>query len=770
MGAMLYALTQLAEKAAVQQATTELRAGAAVARKTLEFRGQQLANAAHILTADFGLKEAVASGDRATLLSALANHSARIKADVAAVFDIDGHLLVTTPGESSAAAAETLKGAVDAQSGGIIYRVIDGTAYQLVAATVRAPEPIASVVMGFALNANLAREIAHVVAVDVEFVSWDGSRFDSIVSTSAQMGDLQNELTAPRKAAHVVAARHEKMLAQHEALPIDKGELDIVLHSPLDVAAQAYWKLRNAILFVGGGVLLIAAFAGALLARAATKPIAALTAAAERIERGDYSSAHASSDALEFRKLSAAFTAMRDAVAEREQRILHHAHHDELTGLVNRKRIHQLIADRIAQQSPQPLTLCLLDIIQFSDINASLGHSLGDQLLIELAQRLTTTAPHDAIVAHVGLDQFLILLPQCDLESGILLANDLLGCILQPIDANGISIRLRARGGLASYPMHGTTAEDLMRRVDVALFSAHRNVSAVAAFAPEAEQAHRRRIQVLGDLQHGIESNQLRLVYQPKLDMRTQTLTSCEVLVRWRHPVHGEVPPSEFIPHAERTGSIRRLTSWILQNVAMQLSAWNAAGYRLEAAVNISAADIADPGLATEVEQLLQHHAIHGEQLTFEITETVAMRDIEVAVRAMERLRRLGIRFAIDDFGTGYSSLAQLSRLPANELKLDGGLIARLTEDDRARVVVRAMVELGHSLDLRIVAEGVENLQLMREIAKLGCDVAQGYVIAKPLPPDALPVWLATRRLARVASMDSTMAITAMVRSLAAGG
>ena len=290
MGTMIYALTRQAEKAATQQATTELRAGAAVARKTLEFRGQQLSNAAHILIADFGFKEAVASGDHATLLSALANHATRIKAGVAAVFDVEGNLLVTTPGEFTGAGVTALRSASTATQDRVIYRLIDGAAYQLVVATVHAPEPIAVVVIGFALDANLAREIAHVVAVDVQFAWWDGSRFDSTDVSRSPALDLRRDLVSSRT-AYVVTADHDKALVQRESLPIDSGVLDIVLHSSLDIAGQSYWKLRNAILWIGGSFLLIAALGGVVLARAATRPITALTAAAERIQRGDYSPA-----------------------------------------------------------------------------------------------------------------------------------------------------------------------------------------------------------------------------------------------------------------------------------------------------------------------------------------------------------------------------------------------------------------------------------------------------------------------------------------------
>jgi EAL domain-containing protein (putative c-di-GMP-specific phosphodiesterase class I) len=368
-------------------------------------------------------------------------------------------------------------------------------------------------------------------------------------------------------------------------------------------------------------------------------------------------------------------------------------------------------------------------------------------------------------VARVGVDQFLVLLPDCDVEDSLLLGEELVRCMQEQIRADSIPIRLTARCGVAAFPAHGRTAEELMRRADVALFSAHKNAASLAMFEPSAEQRHRRQVQVLGELQRGIEADQLCVVYQPKIDLRTHAMHGCEALVRWRHPAHGEIPPGEFVPYAERTGSIRHLTSWVLGAVISQLAHWNAAGRTMEVAVNLSAADIADPGLATEIEALLARHGVHGRQLVCEITEGVAMRDVEVALRGMSRLRGLGMRFAIDDFGTGYSSLAQLSRLPVDELKLDGGLIAQLA-DERSRMIVRAMIELGHALDLRIVAEGVENVQLMRAASRLGCDIAQGYLYSKPLSADELLSWMSTRHVPELAAHEGTLAFTARVRNL----
>jgi len=230
----------------------------------------------------------------------------------------------------------------------------------------------------------------------------------------------------------------------------------------------------------------------------------------------------------------------------------------------------------------------LLDVVQLADINAALGHSVGDRLLREVARRIRTKAPPGALVARGGSKQFLIMLPNCDADAAGLLSEELLHEVQLPIAAADIPIRLNARCGLALFPLHGLTAEDLLRRADLALLQARQSEISIALFNPNTETGHQRRIQVLGELQRGIEAGQLSLAYQPKMDLRTRAIVSCEVLVRWQHPVYGNVPPSEFIPYAEHTGSIRQLTTWVLNTALAQLAAWNRAGTNIAARCRVA--------------------------------------------------------------------------------------------------------------------------------------------------------------------------------------
>ena len=752
LGATIYAIARKADDAAIAQATTELRAGATVARESLNFHGQQLALAARVLAADFGFKEAIASGDHDTLASALANHSARLHADLLVAFDLDGQLLASANSSLSMVAIATLNDNLQhtaLNNTGFSYCLIDGVPYLLVSATVRAPKPIARTILGFAISESLTRDIAQIVGMDVVFIAGDMLQNTIVIASNAHTGiDATAELHMSADANfHRITAHNDHLLVQREVLPSTNGTLLFELIEPLNNAVRTYSELQTAIWLIGGTTALVALFLGFWLVRAATRPIETLTHAAARIEQGDYTAISVDRSSSEFRQLGQAFAAMRAAVSDREQRILHQSQHDKLTGLPNYDALQATLTSRIATDSGarEPVAVVLLELIQFADLNAALGHDICDLLLREIAQRLTNKLSHTGMVARVGSKQFMLMLPNTDIDGALLLGHELLRLVKQPITANDIPITINARCGIAVYPKHGTHAEVLTRRADLAVLQAQQSENEITCFDIAAEEKHQRRIQVLGDLQHAIDGNQLHLVYQPKMSMSDRRIVSCEALVRWRHPVYGNVSPAEFIPHAERTGSIRQLTRWVLDAALKQLAEWQQAGLNLSMAVNLSAADVADLNLPDDIMRKLKASNVPASQLILEITESTVMRNTDTALLVISQLRMHGVKFSIDDFGTGHSSLAQLRRLPVDELKLEGSLVADLIVEERARIIVRAMTDLSHSLGMQVVAEGVESAQILRAAAQAGCDIAQGFLVAKPLPASDFATWIATQ-------------------------
>jgi EAL domain-containing protein (putative c-di-GMP-specific phosphodiesterase class I) len=259
------------------------------------------------------------------------------------------------------------------------------------------------------------------------------------------------------------------------------------------------------------------------------------------------------------------------------------------------------------------------------------------------------------------------------------------------------------------------------------------------------DEMHRHRLAILGELRHAIEANELELFYQPKVNVATGAAVGCEALIRWRHPQKGYIPPGDFVPHAERSGAICSLTQWVLNNAFRQIEAWRVQQLILDVSINISPTDLADPGFADSVERLLQATGVDASRVVLEVTESGAMKDLQSTMRTMERLRVLGIRFSIDDFGTGYSSLAHLRRLPVDEIKIDRSFIQELESGAADDVIVRSTINLGHDMHLKVVAEGVEISASWNALAAMGCDLVQGYFVAKPMPAAQFAEWVQVR-------------------------
>jgi diguanylate cyclase len=316
------------------------------------------------------------------------------------------------------------------------------------------------------------------------------------------------------------------------------------------------------------------------------------------------------------------------------------------------------------------------------------------------------------------------------------------GLIRRGFHLEEMSLTLHVGAGVCLYPDHGQTVSELLRRVQIAIEDADEAWTRVASYQSGGDEEHRRRLMLVTDLRGAIDSNALTLVYQPKVAMETRSVTSLEALVRWTHPQLGCVSPGEFVPLAERTGGSRRLTSWVLGEAIRQMGEWRRDGFDVELAVNLSASDILDPELGAEILGLLKAHRVECTALVLEITESAVMRDPQLAARNMQLLRIAGVRFAIDDFGTGHSSLSQLSLLPVDELKIDRSFVMGARAGTDAAAIVRSTIELAHSMDLRVVAEGVEHAEAWNLLRRLGCDYAQGYLISRPMPAADVPAFM----------------------------
>jgi len=738
-----FAVLARTRSAVETRAAEQLRSGGSVVQQFMHSRDAQLAAAVGGLVADYGFKQAVAvameKGDAATIASAAANQAQRIGADLVLVMGTDGRILASTGGRipgSEPSLNHLIERAEDAQ-GEAHFMVYGERAYQFFLAPVRAPETIAWAAMGFAVDDALAQRIRDIVGVHVSLIVYghDGqAHIATTLPALARGAPLPHIRDGSDETPHEELIGGEDYLRYARALESNRDSIDMVLQKPMAEVLAPYREERSALIAIGGIALALAAGVGWYLGRGATRPIGELVQAARRIQAGSYETAAQAFGAEEFRSLAATFNAMQEGIAQREARISYDAYHDALTGLPNRTFAERHLEELLRVAPPPELAVIIVHVHNLREINASLGHHTGDDALREVARRLKQNSGPSDLVARLAANQFLLVARDCSPERAPLLAEQLAAMLRTGFHSPSVSIDLRVDAGVCTYPAHGSATGELLRRAQIALEDAEEARTRVAVYRPGRDQDHLRRLSLIADLRRALEQDALTLVYQPKVAVATRSVRSLEALVRWTHPQLGAISPAEFVPLAERTGSSRRLTSWVLNAAIRQMAAWRKEGLEVEVAVNLSAPDILDPGLGDEILGTLRIHGVEATRLVLEITESAVMRDAPLAARNMQLLRIAGVRFAIDDFGTGYSSLSHLSRLPVDELKIDRSFITHAHERRDDATIVMSTIELAHSMGLKVVAEGIEKAEGWNLLRKLGCDYAQGYFISRPLP------------------------------------
>jgi diguanylate cyclase len=428
-----------------------------------------------------------------------------------------------------------------------------------------------------------------------------------------------------------------------------------------------------------------------------------------------------------------------------EAAAVHQAQHDSLTDLPNRSLLRTRLDEALLaqRQTRSPLALLLLDLDRFKEINDTLGHRVGDTLLQQIGKRLQGALWADDLVARLGGDEFAILVVGADAARAAHITDHLMQVLQAPFELEGQLIAVDASIGIAIAPDHGQDADTLLRCADVAMRHAKGSGTGPALYRPDLDHHFPDRLALLGELRSAIDRNELLLHYQPKLDLRDGALVGVEALVRWQHPQRGFLPPGEFIALAEQTGLIYPLSHWVLEAALRQQQAWRAMGLDIPVAVNLSRRTLHDPQLPETVAQLLKRWDVAPTALVLEITEGSLMADPVRAAENLSQLRALGVHVSIDDFGTGYSSLASLKNLSVDELKIDQSFVQAMATDASARAIVRAIVDLADALKLRVVAEGVEDRATWDVLAGLGCDVAQGYFLSRPIAAIELEAWIA---------------------------
>jgi diguanylate cyclase (GGDEF)-like protein/PAS domain S-box-containing protein len=441
---------------------------------------------------------------------------------------------------------------------------------------------------------------------------------------------------------------------------------------------------------------------------------------------------------------------LRDVTASKAQAaaLEHMTLHDMLTDLPNRglflERLEHALGE--AQRENKSLAVIVMDLDRFKEVNDTLGHHIGDQLLQQVALRLQDTFRGE-MIARLGGDEFAVYVPGATESAAIQYGQRAIKALEQPIPLSDLDIQIGTSIGITMFPPHGRTGAVLLQRADVAMYYAKRQKTGFAVYTQQIDPNSLRRLALVGELRHAIDNDELILHFQPKVDGTGRNCCGVEALVRWQHPQHGMMPPMEFIGLAEETGLIRPLTRWVLDAALRQWDKWQALGHRLPIAVNLSVRNLLDPKLAELIASQLRRWNVPPQFLQLEITESDIMSDPERALKVLRSLDQMGISLAIDDFGTGYSSLAYLKRLPVDEIKIDKSFVMNMAHDDNDALIVEATIDLAHKLGLSIVAEGVEDAATMARLHSAGCNALQGFLISRPVPADALVAWLASHTI-----------------------
>jgi diguanylate cyclase (GGDEF)-like protein len=729
LAAALGAVLATNRDSAGREVQRQLDVGALVFSRLLESNRRQLTQAAQAVSADYGFREAVAARDTDTLASALENSGERIGAAMVVLTSLSGNVIAASgthlPAGASfpiAALQETAGSAENAAS----MLADKGRIYQLVTVAVRSPLPVAWIAMGFEFDNKAAREFAEITGLAVTLsVNTDG-RWADIIST-LPAGSI--------KSTDVVTRRIE--LAKS-----GNSQIVAVLSRSLADARAPFERLTKVLFLIAAVSLVAFALAAFWLARNITRPLQDLTQVVDRMRVGTYDAQRNVQRGDELGVLAEGLHLMQTAVQTRDQSIRRLAYEDALTGLMNRTAFGSALSDALRDSGGASIGVAVINLHRFRRINEHLGYSVGDAVLREIAARIAAVPSVDAAVARLAADQFAAFTKLADRGGLHAWGTSLLLALGEPVIVEAQPIDISATLGLVLSVEDGASTDELMRCADLALDRARREKRALAIYEEALKPAARDQLSLLGELRRAVENDELCLYFQPKIDLRSGRVAGAEVLLRWQHPARGLVMPADFIPFAEQTGFIRWLTRWTLDHAMAQAAEWHRTGLALNLAVNISSEDIADSRFDSRVASLLSRHQLPPSLLTLELTETGFIEDPRRAVLMLDALAALGVCLSIDDFGTGYSSLSHLARMPVDEVKIDRSFVQSLESDPEFATVLRSAIDMGHGLGLKVVAEGIETSAAANRLREFGCDIAQGYFYAKPMPLAEFAAWM----------------------------
>ncbi len=730
----------MAEDDAVRQAQANLSLGEALFNELMRGRSRSMVQSVTATAEELSAR--ADTKDRATWL---AEESATIGAEFSLLLDNDGSVIAT----SDDSIADTWPDLVSRAGEDNIARssmIIDGRFFEIVTVPVTNMMPDMWLSAGFEVDAALIDLFRERIGLDATIIgridnlphviggsgAIDDTELDALISESAIIGATPIEIGG------------EHFLVKSRPFLHDSRELTVLLKAPLNQAIAPYRTLQFIALTIGVLALIIAIVGAARLSRGIRVPIERLKAAARRISDGDYSMPVGVRQNEELADLSAAINDMQSQIARREDRIVHEAHFDRLTGLPNHLPAIQSLDESIRKlySMDGEISVMLISLSGFSDIRTSFGQAISDELLVTAAQQLRSMVPPDASLARLDGDEFLLIMESTDVTSAWTTAETIERMLATDLWNDTINIGANACIGISTFPHDGNNAEKLLSHAAMARQEARQAPERIAAYRTGTEEQVAMRLDILGSLQRGAREDEFKLYLQPKVRLADGAICGAEALIRWDHPTLGLLSPQEFVPIAEQTGNAALVSQWVLTAAVRECRRWIGEGIDLPVSVNLSGHDILNPDLPQTVINILREQNLDPACLMLEFAEQALCSDFELATVVLQSLRDLGIKISVDDFGTGHSSLAHIRNLPVDELKIDQSFVTELPDNRKDVAIVRAMIELAHSLGIEVLAEGVESRPAMSWLANMGCERAQGFLISRPMPAETFSQWV----------------------------
>lgn len=727
-----------------REITNRLNTAKTLITEKFDGRSNYLAAFAETVAKDYGIKE-VFGDDTRTLLVALNNHRQRIDADLAMAISKDNKITAQLQLMTDNANEEKIaKGSEQDKTfrfshwledgSNVHFYQIDKKLYQLSLSPLTVgSKTLGWVGFGFEIDKTLAQQTLKLTHLETDFVFKNNDKWQLITSSNAKASlKFSNRIINGNTPEDYIGIGHLMANDVNEqfGLALYGLRADFV-----SVLQDKWWQLVMLTLLA----LLVSLVGAYYIALSITRPIKALVKQAKVIARGEYSETVTLKDNSELGQLANEFNHMQSAVLSREQAITHRANHHSLTELPNRNAVLNKI--EILANADNPFLIYHLNLSRIKDVNESLGHDVGDNLIKAAAERLKKIKPC-CLLGHLGSDEFALIVQDKENVTIDEMVKNIFDSLENSFDLDGVSLQLQGKIGVAKFPEHCSNGKSILQMSDTALNFSRKHNQTLQIYHAGLDVNSVERLKLINDLKFAISDDQLELHYQPKLNLKTGIVTHVEALVRWQHPELGMIPPDDFIHIAEQTGQINALTNWVFLTALKQYNTWKALDININIAVNISAENLKDPQFDSFIRRTVKEQNVPPQFITLEVTESAVVDNPQAAIALLRKFKNDGFKISIDDYGTGYSSLAQLKQLPVNELKIDKSFVQRLETDEDDQIIVRSTIELAHNMGLSVVAEGIEDEYTLHWLARHGCELAQGYFISRPQHSDKLTPWL----------------------------